>query len=309
MRHTILLVIAGLPLAAQSVPVGFAGAGYRNPANIVEAAPGQVLVISVNGAQARLMETVSGKPDVTTGSPTSLGGFAADLVQSTGRTSALLYGVGQTPCAIPSANCTPATNLTVFVPFTLVDTPVNGVAALEVKENGKTFAVVPVRAVTDKVHIISSCDDSVVYYSVFGEEGLTQCTAAVVRPRGGLIKPGRPVSPGEQLVAFGYGMGDTNPHPAQSGPFVPALTKQPFILRYAVAGGPVFWAQAPDGVALQAAAGTYQVHFTVPPLPENTPLPACGERGLYGNLTVTISGIHSTDRFELCVTPQSGVPQ
>jgi uncharacterized protein (TIGR03437 family) len=303
MQYTIfLLLLAGLPLAAQSVPVGFAGAGYRNPPSIVEAAPGQVLVVSVNGAQARLAEPVQGKPDVTT-EPSPVGGFSVDLVQTTGRTPALLYGVSQTPCAIPSSACVPVTNLTVVVPFTLVDTPISGVAALEVKENGRTFAAVPVRAVTDKVHIISSCDDSVVYYSVFGGEDLTQCTAAVVRPRGGLIKPGRPVSPGEQLVAFGYGMGDTNPHPAQSGPFVPALTKQPFILRYAVAGGPVFWAQAPDGVALQAAAGTYQVHFTVPPLPDNTPLPACGERGLYGNLTVTISGIHSTDRFELCVTP------
>ena len=302
MRNTILVLTLGLPLAAQSVPVGFAGAGYRNPTNAVEAAPGQVIIVSVNGAQARLTAPVEGKPDVTA-PPTPVAGFSVDLIQSTGRTAALLYGVSQTPCAIPSMACVPVTNITLVVPFTLVDTAINGYAALEIKENDKAFAVVPVRSVPDKVHVISSCDESVAYYSVFAGEQLTQCTAAVVRPRGGLIKPGLPVRPGEPLVAFAYGMGDTNPHPAQSGPFVPALTKQPFVLRYAVAGGPVYWAQAPDGVALQAAAGTYQVHFTVPPLPDNTRLPACGEMGLYGNLTVTISGIHSSDKFELCVTP------
>jgi hypothetical protein len=97
-------------------------------------------------------------------------------------------------------------------------------------------------------------------------------------------------------------MGDTDPSPA-SGDFRPALTKQPFILRYAVAGGSAYWAQPPDGVSLTSSNGNYEVHFTVPPLPDNTPLPACGKQGVYGNVKVSISGLYSTDTFELCVQP------
>lgn len=95
-------------------------------------------------------------------------------------------------------------------------------------------------------------------------------------------------------------MGDTNPSPA-SGQFQPALTKQPFIIRWAVAGGPAFSAQAPEGVSLTTAGGNYQIHFTVPPMPDNAPLPACGQMGVYGNVTVSVSGLHSTDSFTLCV--------
>ena len=303
MRIATLLALIGVPVAAQSLSTGFAEAGYRNAPNAVEAAPGQVLIVSVPGAQTRLVDPVYGKGEPGVGMPTTVAGFSADLVQSTGRTPVILYGVSQTACAPVSVPCAPVTNVTLVVPFTLVDTRINDFAVLEFKEGGKAFASVPVRSVPDKVHIITSCDESLVQYTIFGGENLTQCTAGVVRPRGGLINPARPVRPGEPLVAFGYGMGDTNPHPVQNAAFVPALTKQPFILRYAVAGGSVYWAQAPDGVSLQAAVGTYQMHFTVPPLPDNTPLPACGERGLYGNVTVTISGIHSSDKFELCVQP------
>ena len=101
----------------------------------------------------------------------------------------------------------------------------------------------PILPVSDKVHVINSCDESLIYYSVFGSEDA--CTSAVVRPRGGLITPRNPVHPGEPLVAFAYGMGDATPSPV-SVPFQAGLTKQPFILRYAGAGGPACLAQAPD---------------------------------------------------------------
>ena len=176
-----------------------------------------------------------------------------------------------------------------------------GAAAIEVKEGTAVLAQVPIQMVSDNVHIITSCDQSVVYYTVFGGEDLQACTAAVVRPRGGLITPRNPVRPGEPLVAFGYGMGDATPSPLDPS-FNGGLTKQQFLLRYSVAGGPAYWAQAPDGVALTTTSGNYQVHFTVPPLPEDRPLPPCGQGGLSGNVKVSISGAHSTDTFELCVT-------
>src|SRR5262245_21995665 len=99
MRIATLLMSIGLPLAAQSVTTGFAGAGYRNPPNAVEAAPGQVLIVSVHGAQTRVADPVYGKGEPGTGMPTTVAGFSVDLVQSTGRTPAILYGVSQTACA------------------------------------------------------------------------------------------------------------------------------------------------------------------------------------------------------------------
>jgi hypothetical protein len=97
-------------------------------------------------------------------------------------------------------------------------------------------------------------------------------------------------------------MGDAEPSPLSAN-FRGGLTRQPFVLRFALAGGPVYWAQPPDAVALTHANGTYQMYFTVPPLPPDVPVPACGDKGLYGNMTVTVSGLHSSDTFELCVMP------
>lgn len=178
----------------------------------------------------------------------------------------------------------------------------NSWAGLELTEGARILANIPIRPVADKVHIVNSCDESHIYYSVFGGEQLTTCTAAVVRPRGGLITPLNPVRPGESLVAFAYGMGDATPSPTLQE-FRPGLTVQPFIMRYSVAGGAAFWAQAPDGVSLTNSKGDYQIHFTVPPLPSTPPLPACGELGVYGNVRVTVSGTHSSDSFDLCVQP------
>jgi hypothetical protein len=138
-------------------------------------------------------------------------------------------------------------------------------AELEFKEGDAVIAHVPIRAVPDKVHIINACDESLIYYSILDDAN--------------------PTPTGPTYTDFGAG-----------------LTKQPFIMRYAIAGGPAFWAEAPEAVTLFSSHGNYQVNFTVPPLPDNTPLPAGGDLGVYGNLSVTISGMHSSDKFELCVS-------
>lgn len=284
-------------LFAQTAPVGsVAGWGYRNASPTMEAAPGQVLIVSLHGARVRLSQPVPGTPAQGALLATTVSGISADLVQGGNRIPAGIYGVSQTPCpaGIP---CEPVTNVTLQVPFNL---EANRFASLEFKEGGIVLAELPVRGVTDRIHVITSCDQSVIYYSVFGGENLQECTAAVVRPRGGLNSPRLPARPGDELVGFAYGMGDADPSPLVV-PFRGGLTKQPFVLRFAIAGGSVYWAQAPAAVALTLTNGTYQFYFTVPPIPDDIPLPACGERGVYGNMTVSISGLHSTDTFELCV--------
>ena len=295
MRKCLISVLLCLPVGAQNT---VAGAGYRNASPVLEAAPGQVLIVSLHGARARLSEPVPGTFTPATSLPRSAAGFSADLVRGEVRTPAGIYGVSQTACPAGIAACQPITNITLQIPFELA---VNQFASVEVKEGGIVLAQLAVRGVWDKIHVISSCVESVVYYSLFGGETLDSCTAAVVRPMGGLNNPNIPARPGETLVAFAYGMGDADPSPI-GRPFRAGRTKQPFVMRFAIAGGQVYWAQAPDAVVLITAGGTYQINFRVPPLPGDTPLPACGERGLYGNMRVSISGMHSTDTFELCVT-------
>lgn len=306
MRRTLTLVLVALPLCAQITQTStatLAGSGYRNTSPIIEAAPGQVLVVSVQGAQARLMLPVAGAPQAPSLLATTVADFSAQLVHQRGRTPVGIYGVSQSGCPVSPVPCSPITNITLQIPFELVASQAaNSFAGLELREGTRTLATIPVRPVADKVHIINSCDESLVYYSVFGGEQLTACTAAVVRPRGGLITLRNPVRPGESLVAFAYGMGDAIPSPAFQE-FRPGITVQPFIMRYFVAGGPAYWAQAPDGVSLTDSKGDYQIHFTVPPLPSSPPLPACGALGVYGNVRVTVSGPHSTDSFDLCVQP------
>jgi len=161
MRNITLLLCLGLPLAAQSIPATLAGSGYRTPPSAIEAAPGQVLIVSLNGAQTRVPNPVFGTFDPVTGMSAAVAGFSAQLVQSRGRTPVGIYGAGQTPCATPSIPCVPATNITLIVPFALVDTAnANGFASLEVKEGNNILANIAVRAVSDKVHVITSCDDS-----------------------------------------------------------------------------------------------------------------------------------------------------
>ena len=290
MRLCALAVLACLPVCAQTVPAGaVAGWGYRNTSPTLEAAPGQVLIVSLHGAQARLTQPVPGTPTPGTLLATTVAGFSAELVQGQRRTPVGIYGVSQTETI---------TNITLQIPFALA---VHQLARLEFKEGSIVLAQLPVRGVSDKIHVITSCDESVIYYSVFGGENLDGCTAAVVRPRGGLNSPQLPFRSGETVVGFAYGMGDAEPSPLNV-PFRAGFTKQSFIMRFAIAGGPVYWAETLPVASLTTSNGTYQFNFTVPPLPDDTPLPACNDRGLYGNMTVSISGLHSTDTFQLCVT-------
>ncbi|HYP09183.1 MAG TPA: hypothetical protein VER03_23365 [Bryobacteraceae bacterium] len=305
--RTLLTFLLALPFTVLGQPAGtIAGFGYRNAPQAMEAAPGQVIIVSIHGAKARLDHPIYGSPQRQSDTApfllsTSVAGFSADLIHPQGRTPAGIYGVSQTPCPIRSVTCAPITNVTLIIPFELVAAG-RGYATLEIKEGNTLLSELPILAVPDKVHILTSCDESQVRYSIFSDV-YPSCTSAVIRPpSGALISPSNPVQPADKLVAFAYGLGDAERSVAFA-PFIPGPPKQQFTLRYSIARGPVFWAAPADGISLTDATGNYQIHFTVPPLPANTPLPACGAQGVNGNVTVTVYGSHSSDSFELCVKP------
>ena len=75
---SILILTVGMAMAQTGIPV--AGFGYRTPADRVTAAPGQVMIVSVFGAAARLAGPVF--PVVgPEGLPTTVSGFSVDFVQ------------------------------------------------------------------------------------------------------------------------------------------------------------------------------------------------------------------------------------
>src|SRR3954451_8802557 len=107
-----LFLLAAVAHAQTGFPV--AGFGYPTPANVVTAAPGQVMLISTFGIAARIPNPIFpvAGPD---GFPSVVQGISIDFVQGPLTVALQIRGVQQTPC--PAAGpCTPATSFTVQIP-------------------------------------------------------------------------------------------------------------------------------------------------------------------------------------------------
>src|SRR4051794_30569045 len=81
-------------------------------ASVIEAAPGQVMIVSLNGAKARLTGPVPGVPAYPKLGRT-VAGFSAQLVQARGRTPFWIFGVAQSDCV--AAPCAPVTNTPLLI--------------------------------------------------------------------------------------------------------------------------------------------------------------------------------------------------
>lgn len=61
--RTLLTFLLALPFTVLGQPAGtIAGFGYRNAPQAMEAAPGQVIIVSIHGAKARLDHPIYGSP-------------------------------------------------------------------------------------------------------------------------------------------------------------------------------------------------------------------------------------------------------
>lgn len=300
---TLLAALGFSGMAQAQTGIGVAGFGYRNPANTITAAPGQVLMVSVFGIVTRIPDPVLPVAN-NAGFPTEVKGISVDFVQGPVTVQLEIRGIQQSPCP-PSGACSPATSLTIQIPYEL--NPDSGIQALlRIKEGGAPLADVVLSAVTDSVHVINTCDQTGIFLSLAYGMPADSCTPMVIHAHGPLVGTSAPAKPGETLVLWAYGLGAIEhpiPEPCCASPDQLPLALQPFNVSFTYADAGRFPQRrlahvVPDYVGM-VGAGLYQVQFVVPAVPSD--ISTCYGRS--GNLTVQVSGPKSADVAQLCVQP------
>lgn len=260
-----------VPLEAQTAapPVTLATSGYKLAYPVQDAAPGQLLVISLFGIKTRIPIPHLTTP-TDTGWPSSVDGITVELVQGNPPVAAPVEvrGAQQAYCAKTDV-CSTITGITLQTPFTLADGD-GSVPYFRVSEGGQVVGGVLLRAVPDNVHVINTCDGTLIFLSAASSAPQDVCVPVAMSNQK-LNSLYNLAHAGDAMSVWGYGMG--------------AL-------------------QSPGPAPLAAdytGAGTYQVNFLIPPVPSG--LPACDGVTIKSNLTVTISGPNSFDGAPICVAP------
>jgi uncharacterized protein (TIGR03437 family) len=311
MRTSILagLFLFRLPLGAQTI----VGAGYPNPAPVY-LAPGELITFYVSDLTTTQGITSALEENVPVPAPV----LAVSQVSSCPN----VYQNVQSGCGSMSA-------VTVQIPYEL--NPDCGTCSctacagttLVIMGNGKAGPQFGFIAVRDRVHILTICDTLLGVPPIELPEDTTDlpCAPYVTHGNGVLVSNVRPALPGEELIAWAVGLGQTSPaattgQPAQAAPAaeafyldfnyrVNALPTKPYTGDpNAMPPQPVYAGSAPGYV------GLYQVNFVVPPAPSNgiTQCPPGGvtDSQAVSNFTVSIGGHSSFDGAGICVeTPTS----
>jgi uncharacterized protein (TIGR03437 family) len=246
--------------------------------------------------------------------PASLGGISV-AIQGAQTYQAPLFSIRQTSSCGDAAGSAPdciLTAITIQAPFEIQGTSSIGAASVSISENGvasRSFAAV----VTDDVHILTSCD------AIFGAtgQGGGSCLPVVTHADGTAVSPNSQVRPGETVVIYATGLGQTNP-PATTGaalsnpaPIVGNLAVQ---LNYYPNAGPArpyylgplpphdLPAGPPIAFMVPGYVGLYQINVPVGRPTAGTPL-CLG--GVLSNLTINVGffGEKSFDGAPICVTP------
>ncbi len=298
----LLAALAASGTAHAQTGITVAASGYRNPGDSIIAAPGQILTVSVYGIAARIPDPIF--PISVNGFPTELKGISVDFVQGPVTVQLQIRGIQQSACPA-SGTCSPATTLTLQVPYEL-NPDSSSQAALRVKEGGAVVSKVVLNSVTDNVHVINTCDQTGIFLSLAYGVPPDTCAPMVMHAQGTLVSSSAPASTGETLVVWAYGLGAIEhpiPEPCCFTPDQLPLAVQPFNanLSYVDLGGfPLkrLGQSVPSYVGM-VGAGLYQVQFVVPPLPSD--MSPCSRRS--GNLLVQISGPNSADVARICGQP------
>lgn len=326
--RALLMCVMAVPLVAWSQASNtVVGAGYLSPVH-VDAAPGQLITLFVEGVGSRLTAPVwagAGKL------PTTLAGIAVTFTQGVAVAAPILEVAPISACSSPAplAGCGTLTAVTIQVPYEAVPpclplTP-TGVcplvvlppARIVVSENGVAGAVTELNLYQDQIHVLNTCDIMAggVGYGPF--TGL-RCQPIVTHMDGSLVTAASPAQPREKVAAFAVGLGETNP---------PAVTGQPVQVRVpsneSIVIGFDFTPNAlpsrtQGSIASSLFAGLipgypgfYEIDFVVPSLAEPVaPSFACaapgtfvpGENVVQSNLTVNFMSAYSFDGAAICVS-------
>jgi uncharacterized protein (TIGR03437 family) len=108
--------------------------------------------------------------------------------------------------------------ITVQIPY-----EISADATLFVSQNGQAGMAIELIPVSDQVHVLTECDIVIGGGSFLGQPNLTglPCTPVVTHANGIRVNAFTPANVGEELTAWVFGLGQTNP-PSHYGPALEA---------------------------------------------------------------------------------------
>lgn len=192
------------------------GAGYSLPVP-VNAAPGQILTLFVQGVGANLPQRVSA---TNLPLPTVLAGISVRLTQIFAPQSVAVPLLVVRPIftcleGLADGTCSHYTAVTVQIPYELAPncqssiqvcpSAISNAAQLTVSENGIPGGAIDLNPVADEVHLGNLCD-------VETSNSLTcPSTPLITHADGTLISMASPAEGGEEIVLWALGLGATTP--------------------------------------------------------------------------------------------------
>jgi hypothetical protein len=329
-----------IPLAVFAQPASIVHVGYQNPRSVV-VAPGQVLHLTLHGLTTDFPATPIAQSFPL---PTFFNGLSASLQKSGSSTQEMLpllrldtivscklpagppaFGPTNTvPCAAQDKTY----DLWVQIPFDLTPNtpgeenascntpgctlPTLADAVLTVTETSGPGLNLRVLPVVDQVHILNTCADNL--GALAASQGASfyasyACVPAITHANNTFVTGANPARPGEELIAYAYGLGAPPPpfFDILSGtPAAGVALSAPFTLSFPGGSQP---AVKPDYVGLVGGnPGLYQINFHLPAVPATltlcTPPPAPSQLPLVPfNFSMTITGTASVDQASFCVQP------
>jgi uncharacterized protein (TIGR03437 family) len=327
MRYILaLLIFLAAGLAAQEpaqTSYGFVGYGYT-PVTPVITAPGQLLTLLTTGGDGGCVSSAfsarycSIPAPAGADLPTTLGGITVNYSVNppSGPNLPILDITMFSARAMPGSPAAPLAAITVQIPFEASGCR-NCTAVINVNP-GPGESGIDVITYPDQVHVLTSCDSfmQAVPYGTPSFTGLP-CSSIITHADGSPVSATSPATPGEEVVAYAVGLGQTTP-PLVTGQLVTAAapTVTTFGLDFnfhpnALPSKPLPSAPPPVYAgATPGFVGLYQVNFVVPPVPAGTTAcyvqpsgttPADFPNVVQSNLTVSVGGVSSFDGARICV--------
>jgi hypothetical protein len=303
----------------QSGPT-LAGAGYGFGPAYPIIAPGQIVLLQVAGLKTVLSPGFQQAASVPL--PATLAGISVTATQTvrlsimgtprvTSYKAPILSLNQMNLCDTGTASDCLITYIAVQMPYELETNPTSPPiiqSQIVISENGTDSQVFGLAVQPDRIHVITTCEN---------QPWQTGCPSTVAHADGTLVSAGSPAAPGETVVVYAWGLGNTMP--AVKTGYATTLPA-PVVNLPGYSGG--LWVDldfTPNAAASRyryfptasfakawltpGFVGLYQVNVG---LPSTFPgVPSCGQgepqSKIQSNLTINLGGPYSSDGAAICV--------
>lgn len=253
-------------------------------------------MVSVRGLKAVLPGPVTPWPEPRAW-PTEVSGISIEFAQG-----ATVSRLGLQTLQQRSTLAT--TSILLQIPYELDASPSAPPARLRILESGAVTGDIRINAVTDNVHVLNTCDETLVFLSAAVAAGIPPgvCVPMVFNLSATLLSPNVRANEGDWLTMYAFGLGALDrPFPnrgIQSFDEVPrAVERFTLHLRFdGIAGAEGFESFAPAS-ASGFASGIYQINFQMPRVPAGL-AGSCAGTGT--NATLLLVGPQSASSMRIC---------